>query len=231
MPTLPDCDLHSVKPTRISSNRGFRSYGGHFRDSTGTLAAMTVMWPRPCQSGLANPAEEQRTQKTGSLAGSGRVACKPLLSQSSQRYQALPIHPLPYSPHGVCAQGPHPSFLQEHSSKGGKVYDRGVIVGSPLSQGPSRHTAGALPVLGGSIVWGHELSHPPLAAFPEGACSCHHSYFQGGDGCPGLQSPPRASPSRLYIIDKHRNTHTHTHRFTHKHTHPAETQNEISINL
>ena len=85
MPTLPDCDLHSVKPTRISSNRGLRSYGGHFRDSTGTLAAMTVMWPRPCQSGLANPAEEQRTQNTGSLAGSGRVAGKPLLSQKGER--------------------------------------------------------------------------------------------------------------------------------------------------
>lgn len=85
MPTLPDCDLHSVKPTRISSNRGLRSYGGHFRDSTGTLAAMTVMWPRPCQSGLADPAEEQRTQNTGSLAGSGRVAGKPLLSQKGER--------------------------------------------------------------------------------------------------------------------------------------------------
>ena len=218
-PTPPDCDLHSPKPTSISFNRGLQSHGGHFRDCTGTLAATAVMWPRPCQSGLANPAEEQRTQNTGSLAGSGRVACKPLLSQSNQRSQALPIRPPPHSPHGVCAQGPHPSFLQEHELQGSS---RGVIVGSPLSQGPSRHTAGALPVLGGSIVWGHELSHPPLAAFPEGACSCHHFYFQGRDGCPGLQSPPRASPSRLYIIDKHTNTHTHTHthrhRFTHTHT-------------
>lgn len=90
VPTPLGCHLPSEEPTRISSNGGLQSHGGHFRDSTDTLAARAVMWPRPCLSGLADPAEEQRTQKTGSLAGSGRVACKPLLSQKSERSQAQP---------------------------------------------------------------------------------------------------------------------------------------------
>ena len=110
-----------LRATRISSIGGLQSHRGHFRDSTDTLAASAVPWPGPCPSGLADPAEEQRTQKTGSLAGSARVACKPLLSQKSERSQAQP----PHSPHTapLCSQGPHPSFLQEHESKGGQVYD------------------------------------------------------------------------------------------------------------
>ena len=43
------------------------------------------LWPRPCLSGLADPAEDQRTQKTGAPAGRVRVACKPLLSQKGER--------------------------------------------------------------------------------------------------------------------------------------------------
>lgn len=213
-PTLLGCHLHSEEPTRISSNGGLQSRGGHFRDSTGTLAGRAVMWPRPCLSGLADPAEWQRTQKTGSLAGSGRVACKPFLSQSSERSQALPAPLHPYSS-TECVLKAHILLSSRNmSSMGGKVYDRAEVVGSPLSQGPSRHTAGALPVLVGSCVWGHELSHPPLAAFPGGACWCHHSLFQGGAACPALRSPPRASPSRLYIIDKHTHTDSHTHTHT-----------------
>ena len=185
-PTLLGCYLHSEEPTRISSNGGLQSRGGHFRDSIGTLAGRAVMWPRPCLSGLADPAEWQRTQKTGSLAGSGRVACKPLLSQKGERS-------LPHSMGSVL--GARILLCSRNmSSRGGNVYDRAEVVGSPLSQRPSRHTAGALPVLVGSCVWGHELSHPPLAAFPEGACWCHHSHFQGGDGCPALRSPPELSP-------------------------------------
>ena len=83
-----------LRATRISSIGGLQSHGGHFRDSTDTLAASAVPWPGLCPSGLADPAEEQRTQKTGSLAGSARVACKPLLSQKSERSQAQPPPPM-----------------------------------------------------------------------------------------------------------------------------------------
>ena len=59
------------------------------------------LWPRPRVSGLAGPAEEQRTQKTGSPAGRARLARKPLLSQKGER--TLP-------PRGVCS-GPKSFFL------------------------------------------------------------------------------------------------------------------------
>ena len=59
------------------------------------------LWPRPCLSGLAGPAEEQRTQKTGSQAEKARLACKPLLSQKGERT---------LSPWGVCS-GPTCLFL------------------------------------------------------------------------------------------------------------------------
>ena len=87
-------------------------------------------------------------------------------------------------------------------------------MGSPLSQGPSSHTAGALPVLVRSIVWGHELSHPPLAAFPEGACYSHYSHFQGEmdalgfSHLPELSPPPCSSegPLKFNILHKVHNT-------------------------
>ena len=62
------------------------------------------LWPRPRVSGLAGPAEEQRTQKTGSPAGRGVWPASP----SSVRKVRGPC------PHGVCAQGAHPSFFLEH---------------------------------------------------------------------------------------------------------------------
>ena len=99
------CALGTTAPTPLGchlpseGNKDLFHWGlavprGALQPSTDTLAASAVSWLGPCLSGLADPAEEQRTQKTGSLAESARVACKPLLSQKSERSQAQPPPPM-----------------------------------------------------------------------------------------------------------------------------------------
>lgn len=100
------------EPARVPPNGGLQSHGGALRGMQRPhwlTGGQSSLWPRPCLSGQADPAEEQRTQKTGSPAGRARVACKPLLSQKGER--TLP-------PWGMCS-GPHPSFFLEHEQPPG----------------------------------------------------------------------------------------------------------------
>ena len=143
------------------------------------------LWPRPCLSGLADPAEEQRTQKTGSPAGRARVACKPLLSQKGER--TLP-------PCGVCS-GPNPSFFLEHEQPPGW---RKSMTGAWLwAPHPLRDPAGRQ--LEPSLCLGvHSFRapvvHPALAALPGGQCCCPWPCFQAADGQQVFGSPPPPGP-------------------------------------
>lgn len=139
------------------------------------------LWPRPCLSGQAAPAEEQRTQETGSPAGRAKVACKPLLSQKVRGP----------CPHGACAQGPILlSSWNMSCPRGETVYDRGLVVGPH----PPRDPGGTQ--LEPSLCLGvhsfrPRVVHPALAALPGGQCCCLWPCFQAGDGQQVFGSPPQ----------------------------------------